>query len=200
MRQAAQTPSWRTPEHISDPMSSSMLTLQHNLQVQQLSERLDALTPRGGSTKKKGGPTKQQLAQAEEAARIKRDVAFDGGLWQVERMLGQFVCPTHVAAPPARKNPEVASASITINQVKPLTFAEIKENQRLASERLYRGTSFAASSASAAAAARRPIPPPGSSAAKSSNCASTLCDPTRRRESLRLKAEQDMRDKRAACI
>ena len=140
--------------YISDPMSSSMLTLQHNLQVQQLSERLDALTPRGGSTKKKGGPTKQQLAQAEEAARIKRDVAFDGGLWQVERMLGQFVCPTHVAAPPARKNPEVASVSITINQEKPLTFAEIKENQRLASERLYRGTSFAASSASAAASER----------------------------------------------
>ena len=184
-------------------MSSSLLTQQQNAQVQEMMASAESSNSGGGSpTKAKGGPTKQQKEAAEAAARRARDGAFESGLYQVERMLGQFVCPTHVAAPPSRKNPDEDGGSSFVKQARPLTKAEVKELQRASSDRLYRGTSFAASSAAAAAAvakkanpAREPRVPP---AKKLDMRLSQLRADPAAREALRIKAEQAVKDKIAA--
>jgi hypothetical protein len=184
-------------------MSSSLLTQQQNAQVQEMMASAESSNSGGGSpTKAKGGPTKQQKEAAEAAARRARDGAFESGLYQVERMLGQFVCPTHVAAPPSRKNPDEDGGSSFVKQARPLTKAEVKELQRASSDRLYRGNSFAASSAAAAAAAakkanpaREPRVPP---AKKLDMRLSQLRADPAAREALRIKAEQAVKDKIAA--
>ena len=84
--------------------------------------------------------------------------AFDDELFDVEQILSQFECPTHVAAPPA---PRTGKPSTEVQQVasadRKLTRAEVVELQRRSSERLSSGSSFEG----AAKLPRRPalVPP-----------------------------------------
>ena len=133
-------------------------------------------------------------------AKAKRDAVFDDDMYAVERILSQFVCPTHVAPPPtSRVKPSSegggSGSSSAGSGNRKLTKAEVIELQRLSSERLYAGSSFASVNAEAAAkkAPRKEarIPP----AKKLDLRLNQLrADPVAR-EALRLKAEQDLRNK-----
>ena len=83
---------------------------------------------------------KLQKAAAEEIAAAKRMEVFESGMYEVERMLGQFVCPSHVAAPPSRGPP--GSKGLEGEGDKAQAAEDRKAAQLAYAERLYLGSSF----------------------------------------------------------
>jgi hypothetical protein len=101
----------------------------------------------------RGGASPAKKKKAEEE-RLARNHQFDSGLYAVERILSQFVCPTTVVPPPQARQAESGASGVEGGSSGGGSFgsgicleggptaSEVRRRQREASERLFSGSSF----------------------------------------------------------